>query len=362
MSDNPGSGSGVHPDEPRGRRLTLGDIAERLGISTATVSLALRDSPLVAKTTRDKVKDMARQVGYIYNRSAASLRTSRTQIVGVAVHDIMNPYFAEIFSTLEDELERQGQMVFICNHRDNVERQRVFIDTLLQHRADGLILCASVGTTPEEINRLIDQGISVTLICRDVEGANAPIVRGDDETGAFLVTQHLIRQGHRRIAMAGGRRETSTGRDRNTGWRRALATAGIDPDSQLDIPELMNQTDGQSVVPRLLAAPERPSAVMCFNDMVALGMMPALRWAGVEPGPGMAVTGYDDVDGAAARTPSLTTVASHADRIGSMAASLMLRQIGGEDVPVTRHLIEPDVKIRDSSPPPGVRHGRRLGA
>ncbi|WP_094463566.1 LacI family DNA-binding transcriptional regulator [Pannonibacter phragmitetus] len=347
-------------DTPRGKRLTLSDIADRLGVSTATVSLALRDSPLVASTTRDKIKEMARQVGYIYNRSAASLRTAKTQIVGVAVHDIINPYFAEIFRSLEDVLEAQGQMVFICNHRDNVERQRAFVDALMQHRADGLILCSSVGTTADEINRLTDQGIPVTLMCRDVEGARAPAVRGDDELGGEMITRHLIAQGHRHIAMAGGRRGSSTGRDRNAGWRKALAEAGIDPDTQIDIPELMTQADGREAAPRILSTGERPTAVMCFNDLVALGMMPALRRAGVEPGPDIAVTGYDDVDGAASRTPSLTTIASHPDEIGRRAADLILRQIGGERVPNTLHLIPPDLKIRDSSPPPGVRLGSKL--
>ncbi|ADZ69236.1 LacI family DNA-binding transcriptional regulator [Polymorphum gilvum] len=342
-------------DEARTRRLTLGDIAEQLGISTATVSLALRDSPLVAEDTRRRVKETAHRIGYIYNRSAASLRTARTQIVGVAVHDILNPYFAEIFSALEDVLEAEGQMVFICNHRDDVARQRAFIDMLLQHRADGLILCPSVGTSAEEINRLVEQGIPVTLVCREVPGAHAPCVRGDDAKGAHTVTRHLIEQGHRKIAMVGGRRASSTGRDRHGGWRRALEEAGLDPERQIDIPELMTQADGRAVVPQVLDHADRPTAVMCFNDLIALGMMPELRRRGVEPGRDMAVTGYDDIDGAASRTPALTTVRNHPDEIGRLAAWTLLRQIAGEQVPDTLILIEPDLRVRDSSPPPGVR-------
>lgn len=347
------------PPKP-GKRLTLGHIADQLGISTATVSLALRDSPLVAEETREKVKQTAQEIGYIYNRSAASLRTSRSQIVGVAVHDILNPYFAEVFSALEDVLEEQGQMIFICNHRDDVKRQRGFVNTLLQHRADGLILCPSVGTTAEEINRLVDQGIPVTLVAREVPGVWAPCVRGDDVAGTYLATKHLLAQGHTKIAMAGGRRESSTGQHRNEGWRNALEEAGIDYRSQLDLPELMTQADGRAAVPAIMEADERPTAIVGFNDLVAFGMMTTLRRAGIEPGPDMAITGYDDIDGADARTPALTTIANQPDKIGRLAALTLLRQIAGDRVPNKPIVIEPELRVRESSPPPGVRLAPRL--
>ncbi|MEP0456920.1 MAG: LacI family DNA-binding transcriptional regulator [Roseibium sp.] len=343
-----------------GKRLTLGHIADQLGISTATVSLALRDSPLVAEDTRAKVKKTAEEIGYIYNRSAASLRTARSQIVGVAVHDILNPYFAEVFTALEDVLEEQGQMIFICNHRDDVKRQRAFINTLLQHRADGLILCPSVGTTAEEINRLVGQGVPVTLMCREVPGVWAPCVHGDDVAGAYAVTKHLINQGHKKIGMIGGRRESSTGRDRHAGWLKALEESDLDPEKQVDVPELMTQADGRRVAPQIVSSADRPSALMCFNDLVALGMMPVFRRMDVEPGPDMAITGYDDIDGAASRTPALTTVCNHADKIGRLAALTLLRQVAGERVPNKPILIEPDLRIRESSPPKGIRLGPRL--
>ncbi|WP_421979911.1 LacI family DNA-binding transcriptional regulator [Roseibium sp.] len=351
--------SGDLPPKP-GKRLTLGHIADQLGISTATVSLALRDSPLVAEETREKVKQTAEEIGYIYNRSAASLRTSRSQIVGVAVHDILNPYFAEVFSALEDVLEEQGQMIFICNHRDDAKRQRGFVNTLLQHRADGLILCPSVGTTAEEINRLVDQGIPVTLVAREVPGVWAPCVRGDDVAGTYQITKHLLAQGHSKIGMVGGRRESSTGKLRHEGWKKALEEAGIDPAGQVDLPELMTQADGRAAVPDILEAEERPTAIVGFNDLVAFGMMTTLRRAGIEPGPDMAITGYDDIDGADARTPALTTVANQPEKIGRLAALTLLRQIAGDRVPNKPIVIEPELRIRESSPPPGVRLAQRL--
>ena len=122
------------------QKVKLSTIADSLGLSTATVSLALRDSPLVAEVTRERIKCAARELGYIYNRRAASLRTSRSGIVGVCVHDIMNPFFGEILKSVENELDRQRQTFILCNHHDDLAKQRSFVDTLLQLGADGLIL------------------------------------------------------------------------------------------------------------------------------------------------------------------------------------------------------------------------------
>ncbi|MGH0001787.1 LacI family DNA-binding transcriptional regulator [Pseudovibrio ascidiaceicola] len=338
-----------------GKPLRLGDLAEKLGVSTATVSLALRDSPLIAKATKARVKAYAEEVGYIYNRSAASLRTSQSNMIGVAVHDILNPYFAEVFRGLEETLALHNKTILICNHRDIVERQKHFTDTLLQHRVDGLILCASVGTTEKDINSIVQQGVPVTLVCRDVAGADAPCVRGDDFLGSYRITKHLIEQGHTQIAMVGGRRGSSAGRDRNRGWRSALEDAGINADEQLDIPELMTQDDGRSIAKQIVQTDPRPTAVVCFNDLVALGVMSAVRRLGVEPGPDLAIVGYDDTEGTENRTPALTTVDNGAGTIGVNAAELMLSQMNGEKLSNELTLIEPKLRIRESAPPPGER-------
>ncbi len=337
------------PRPARRGRLTLSQLAQTLNVSTATISLALRDSPLVAEATRERVQQAARELGYIYNRSAAALRTARSNVIGVAVHDILNPYFAEIFRALEDALGEKDQIVFICNHRDDVERQRVFTRALLQHRADGLVLCPSVGTASEEINRLVDTGLPVTLICRDLPGVNAPVVRGDDVTGARMLTRQLIDQGHRHIAMIGGRRESSSGVQRRAGWVAALEEAGIDVQSQLDVPELMTRADGFEAVDRILAHRPRPTAIFCFNDMIARGLVEALRRAGLDAGPDIAVAGYDDIIGAAASTPSLTSVNNGAREIGERAARMVLAQISGESVASERVLIAPTLKLREST-------------
>ena len=331
------------------RRLTLTHIADELGVSTATVSLALRDSPLVAAATKLKVKEFAERSGYIYNRSAASLRTARTNTIGVAVHDIQNPYFAEVFDRLEARLEQQGQTIFICNHRDDHKRQSDFIEALLQLRADGLLLCPSVGTCVQDIERVNRLGLPMALFSREVPGTEVSLVRGNDYNGAKLLTEHLLERGHRRIGFAGGREGTSSRIDRHRGWQDALIEAKIDPSGMFDVVNLMTQADGREIVPKILSKKPRPTAIFAFNDMVAIGMMASLRRAGVAPGRDMAIVGYDDNDGSESHVPALTSVWNSPGLIGEKAAELLIEQISGANTVPERILIEPEIRLRESS-------------
>lgn len=333
----------------RKRRVTLSQLAAQLDVSTATVSLALRDNPAVSAETRRRVQALAKEMGYIYNRQAASLRTARTDIVGVVVHDVLNPYFAEVFRAIESELEAHGMTILICNHRDDIRRQAAFVDLLQQQNADGLVICPSVGTSAADIDAIQRTGMPVTMVCRDVDGASAPTVRGDDVTGMGEITGHLIAAGHRRLAMIGGRRNTSSGRDRHAGFLSAMDAAKLTP--VIDIPELMTFAEGRAAADRLMDLPEdqRPTAIVCFNDPIAFGVMAGLSRRGIRPGSDVAVTGYDDVEGADAWTPSLTTVRNGSDEIGRQAARAIVAQIAGDDPPFQRLLIPPVLALRESS-------------
>ncbi|WP_245293336.1 LacI family DNA-binding transcriptional regulator [Mongoliimonas terrestris] len=325
----------------------MSQLAAQLDVSTATVSLALRDNPAVSQETRKKVQALAQELGYIYNRQAASLRTSRTDIVGVVVHDVLNPYFAEVFRAVEAELEAQGFTILICNHRDEIHRQRNFVQVLQQQNADGLVICPSLGTTSADIDAIVRSGTPVTVICRDVDGATAPSVRGDDFRGMYEIATHLIGEGHKSLAIVGGRRMTSAGRDRHGGFLAAMREAGLTPVA--DIPELMTLTDGRNIVDQLLALTPRPTAVVCFNDLIAFGVMAGLSKAGLKPGVDMAVTGYDDVDGSASWAPALTTVKNGSDEIGLQAARAIKALIEGDEPPFQRLLIPPRLEVRASS-------------
>ncbi|HUG60214.1 MAG TPA: substrate-binding domain-containing protein, partial [Methylomirabilota bacterium] len=242
-----------------------------------------------------------------------------------------------------------GITILICNHRDELRRQKTFVDVLQQQNADGLVICPSEGTTTEDIEAIVRSGTPVTIICRDVDGASAPSVRGDDVQGMLEITRHLIAKGHRKLAFVGGRRHTSSGRDRHGGFHTAMQDAGLEPVA--DIPELMTLADGRAAIDRLLAADDRPTAIVCFNDPIAFGVMSGLVKAGLRPGVDIAVTGYDDVEGSESWVPSLTTVKNGSDEIGKEAARAILALIAGLEPPFQRMLIPPQIEIRESSGP-----------
>ena len=338
------------------RKVTLSTIAEELGVSTATVSLALRDSPLVADSTKERIKEAASRSGYIYNRRAASLRTSRSGIIGVVVPDIMNPFFAEILVGIEEELGSSRHTFILCNHRDKIAAQQNFIETLLQFGADGVILSPAIGTTADDIRAIESSGLPVVFVARWVKGARVPVFRGDDKKGAYMVTRHLIEMGHRKIAFIGGKRETSTGNDRREGFLAALEQAGIEAVPELRIGSERTRKAGYDAARTMFSKDrEAATAIVCFNDLLAIGVMSGLRSLGIEPGRDVAVAGYDDIAEAEISAPTLTSVWNGQQEAGRLAARAMVRILTGSVSEEDAHddrLIQPELRIRESSCPP----------
>lgn len=333
------------------RRLTLAMIADRLDLSTATVSLALRNSPLVAEETRKRVHALAEELGYIYNRSAASLRTARTNIVGLVVHDILNPYFAELVSAVETELGRHGQTVILFNHGDDPTRQRAFMETLLQYRADGMILCPAAGSRATDVTRIVEAGLPTVLIARELPGLEAvPVIRGDDRSGIRMAVSHLIAMGHRRIALVGGQQASSAASERRSGYEDALSAAGIPVDPALEFPAAASRRAGRDICGDVLAA--EPTAIVCFNDLLALGMMMELKRRGIDPGRDISLTGYDDIDEASVWSPGLTSVWNGQQEVGRLAALTLLDVVSGRQPDETKMLVTPELRLRETVCPP----------
>jgi LacI family transcriptional regulator len=305
----------------------------------------------VAEETRARVRQLAEELGYIYNRSAASLRTSRSNIVGVLVHDILNPYFAELVASLDVHLSALGLTVILGNHGDDFLRQRHFIETMLQYRADGIIICPSVGTTPGDINRMTKAGMPTVLVAREVAGLDtSPVIRGDDRTGIRIATAHLIERGHRRIAFVGGRLQSSAGRERRRGYEEAMEAAGIAVEPDLIFHDVESRVGGRDILADVLQA--KPTAVVAFNDLIAFGIMMALRKHGQEPGRDLALTGYDDIGEAADWSPALTSVWNGQQEVGRLAATMLYDMISGKETATGTTLVTPELRVRDTSAAP----------
>ncbi len=346
-----GAGSPVKPPTAlaaaRGR-VTLQIIADRLAVSTATVSLALRGSPLVAEVTRNRVQTMAREMGYSYNRSAASLRTDRTNILAVGFHDITNPYFAELLAAIEETTTANGRSILLGTYGEDLERQDRVLNTLKEYRPDGMILCAAGGSTPETFAHLIAAGVPLVQLSREIS-PDLDFVGSDDRHGTMLAMEHLLGLGHRRIAFICQNQRISTGANRYQGYCEALARHGIALDPALVFPGHGTRENGSRGIQAVLDAPDPPTAAVCMNDLSAFGAMLGLRHRGREAGRDFSIVGCDDVQEASQWYPALTTIRNFQDEMGRTSAEFLLSRIAAPDAPPRRHLLTPALVIRGTT-------------
>jgi LacI family transcriptional regulator len=336
-------------DKDNRGRLTLRDLASHAGVSPATVSLVLRKSPLVAKTTRERVLASIETLGYVYNRGAASMRTQRTHTVGIAINELVNPYFAELTAAIEHAMNAIGYSVFLSNSAEDPARQDQFIDTMREYNADGLIICPAAGTSVESLQRLTAFDMPCVQVSRYLRGVDLDYAGSDNRGGMSLATGHLIALGHRRIAMIGGNNAISTGRARHQGYADALNTHGIAIEPGLIVPTGATREDGAAAIKTLLKSRHPPTAAVCFNDLTAFGVMLGLRQIGLEPGRDFAVVGCDDVSEAALWNPALTSVAIDTVAMGEVAARMLLERIADHKAPRREIVLGPKLAVRASS-------------
>ncbi|WP_081949076.1 LacI family DNA-binding transcriptional regulator [Litchfieldella xinjiangensis] len=331
------------------RRVTLVDVAKKVGVSTSTVSLVLRDSPTIPERTRKRVLEAADQLGYVYNRRAAGLRSAQSGIVGVVVNDLTNPYFAEIVASIQESMTMHGRVVVLSNTAESTERQKKFVDTMREYNVDGIVICPAENTTPDLIQKIQAWRKPCILFSRNIPSIEADYVAGDNRGGMYKVTQHLIELGHRRIAMIGVNDRTSTGRDRRDGYLDGLANAGISVEKELMVTCPATRADGMEAISNVLDKENPPTAAVCFNDIVAFGVMLGLRARQLEPGRDFSVTGFDDIAESRLWRPALTSVAISRSQIGDEVVSLLLRRLREPDSPYEHSSINTELVVRDST-------------
>ncbi|HXZ14384.1 MAG TPA: LacI family DNA-binding transcriptional regulator [Roseiarcus sp.] len=323
------------------------DIARHAGVSPATVSLVLRNSPLVAKETRAGVQSSIESLGYIYHRAAANLRTRLTHTVGLVICEITNPFYAELAAGVDDVLDLAGWVAFVANTAESSERQRRFIARMREHRVDGILLAPAEGTAPAAIGELRRQGLPVVQMLRRVGQRSADYVSADFRLGMALAAEHLIHLGHRRIAFIGGGRRVTPARDRIEAFREILPRCGLRVGPIVKC--MPTREGGADAIDKLFRTrANAPTAVLCHNDLCALGAMLGLADRGLIPGRDVAVIGFDNIPEASMHRPALTTVAIGAREIGEEAARLLLRRIESPDGSPERIILPPKLIIRSS--------------
>ncbi len=309
---------------------SIKDIARAAGVSHSTVSRALSDSPLINAATRARIHRLAAEMGYSPDAGARSLVRGHTCTVGVVVTTIADPFSAEVVEGIEGAAYSHGYSVILAASQDEPEREIAAVEMLRSKRVDAVIVTSSrVGALHQE--RLGAAGVPVILLNSHSQqlAPHTFSVRVDDVHGGRLATEHLLALGHRRIAHVAGPAGHSSSADRLAGYRAALADAGILFDAALVFGGTGRPAAGEQALAALLALAERPTAVFCYNDMTAIGLLRAARQAGLVVPRDLAVVGFDDIPFAAYVAPSLTTVAQPKLEMGERAMQMALALMAG---------------------------------
>lgn len=339
----------------RQRRITLNDIAHACGVSRATVSLVLRGSPLVHTETRRRVEAEMQRQGYVYNRAAANLRQQVSSAVALVINDLSNPFFAEFAAGVDEALGAKGYVTLLGCSNESPARQRQVLASLMEHHPAGIILSPAETSSAADVGLVIGRHTPLLVFNRELIDENGAVLDYDflgldNRAGAHLATARLLELGHRRIAFYGGHADSSSCHQRRLGYQDALAAAGITVDPRLMIETAPTRLEANAHADALFASDSKPTAAVCYNDAVALGLMLGLARLGRHPGTDFAVTGFDNIPEAAVGLPPLTTINADPRARGRQAAELLLQRTATPSQP-RRAVVVPVQLIERASTP-----------
>lgn len=332
-------------------RVTLMDVARHCGVSRATVSLVLNDSPLVADKTRDRVRQAMTELGYVYNRAAASLRTQHSDAIGVVLTNITNPYFAEFATGLQDVLTSSGTVPLLAVSNEDRDLQYRLIKSLVERNVDGIVLVPAHGTTPDNLPNLL--GTPLVLLARRLQGMDVDYVGAQNRDGGYAAAEHLYSHGCRRIAFVGGFTDSSAREERASGVAAFLNDHGLTLDADHSVvceparPQAREAAMGLLTKNHGLDGPN-VDGIVCFSDVVAFGVLDAIADTGRSIGSEVRVIGFDDVHDAGLNRPSLSSVAVPARETGRRAAQLVLERAAGSTEATVREEFPTKLEPRET--------------
>jgi LacI family transcriptional regulator len=340
--------------------VTITDIAREAEVSKSTVSLVLQASPLIRPETAARVREAASRLGYVYNRRAAELRRKSSNTIGVVINDLANPFFAELLVGMERRLVQAGYVCLMAHTEERLDIQEKVLASMREHHAAGLILCPAFDT-PESVHETVKAWrIPLLVVIRRLGKGNYDFVGSDNEAGIRLATEHLISQGHKRIAFLGRVGAGPVYEQRRAGYERAMKghKLPIDPGWIINIP--VTRAGGREAIRQVLALPDPPTAAVCYNDVVAFGALSGLGERGLIAGRDFSLIGFDGVAATEHTNPPLSTIDVEPGRLGEVAADILLRRIRNPDGPPVRHLAVPRLIVRQSSSGEPAKAMRRM--
>lgn len=312
--------------------ITMKNIARDLGVSVATVSRALKDSPRISEEKRKQIQEYAREHNFFPNVIAETLRKSRVQpnkVIGVIVPQFVHYYFSCILTGIEEEASRRGYRIMVAQSDERYEREVKICQSFYANKCCGIIVSMAKNTTKyDHFQKLIDMGIPLVFYDRICTGVNASRVVVDDYMGAFTAVTHLIDTGCRKIGYYGMPGSMEIGKNRYNGYRDALLKNGLQPNPEW-MKECDNRADAEVITPGILSQPDHPDAFFAVNDDTAIGILYSAKRMGFNVPDDISICGFTNGQRAVACDPMLTTVEQRGVMVGEEAANILIGQVEG---------------------------------
>ncbi|MBQ8065263.1 MAG: LacI family DNA-binding transcriptional regulator [Prevotella sp.] len=333
----------------RQHRISLKDLATELGVSIATVSRALRNSPEIGKEMQQRVKDLAKKLNYRPNPFAQSLRKDAPRIIGVVVPNLVTHYYAAVLDGIEDEARRAGYSVISANSHERFEDELQAIDNFINLHVEGIVACLAQTTTDyTHFEDLARMGIPLVFFGRTCLTERFSSVTANGDEAAQLATQHLIDKGSRRIAFLGGPNHLDMVRRRKHGYLEALRENHLTIDRDLVVCGKIDYEVAMKATQELLQRDNRPDAILAFNDIITFAAFTAIKNSGLRIPEDVALIGFTDDVHAAYVTPRMSAIEDQSHQIGVTACQLLLKSING-DTRVYHEIVPQQLVIRDTS-------------
>jgi LacI family transcriptional regulator len=325
------------------------DVAKRAGVAPITVSRCINNSGYCSAEVRARVEAAIAELGFIPNRLATGLRSKRTHTIALLLTDITNPFFTTIARGVEDTASEAGYTVIFCNTDESVAKEQMYLQMLLEKRVDGLLLVPAVSGF-DSVNLVKKQGTPIIVIDRRLPNLQTDVVRCDSESAAYNLTCLLLSLGHREIVILNGPRGVSTADDRLTGYRRALAEAGIPQNKANEFYGAFTQESGYEMAHQAMQNKNKITAVFAANNFITFGTIKAFQNMRLRVPEDVAVVGFDDLPASLVTFPFLTVAAQPAYEMGKKAMEILLGRLDGELPDQYQEVVLPaDIVVRQSS-------------
>ena len=347
------------------KQATIRDVARLAGVSLATVSRVLSDGDYpVSAELKQRVRDAVAQLGYVPNTVARSLRQDVSRDIGLVIPNISNPFYLQTMLGINDALNKKDYSLILCNTMRNAQQERVYLRQLFERKVRGIIL-SSVDENADIVKEYGKKGMKFVLLDQKITGMESTGINFDSRAGARMATEHLISLGHSRIAFATMPMTRWTRTEMYMGYRDALVLAGLGYDPRLVYERMPDKLAayadfeleaGKMIAESFLADGCPATAIVCINDMLAIGLIKTLKARGVRVPEDVSVFGFDDIPFASTFEPSLSTVHYPAIETGRLAAMMLMDTLesGSGEMPVSMQLA-PSLVIRETVAPPSKK-------